>query len=89
MEISLLGSLLFCIFKVVCFGFFPALFFVSVSALVLGLALPILKHLPGGQQTALLPSYMSTFSLTRENSFVATREVPLLLDVALKLLGGK
>lgn len=29
------------------------------------------------------------FSLTRENSFVATGEVPLLLDVALKLLGGK
>lgn len=29
------------------------------------------------------------FSLTRENCFVATGEVPLLLDVALKFLGGK
>lgn len=29
------------------------------------------------------------FSLTSENSFVATGEVPLLLDVALRLLGGK
>lgn len=44
-------------------GFFLALFFVPVSALVLRLALPILKHLPGGWQTALPPSYMHTFSL--------------------------
>lgn len=43
-----LGSILFCIFKVVLVWFFLALFFVPVSALVLGLVLPVLKHLPGG-----------------------------------------
>lgn len=86
----LLGSLLFCIFKVVWFWFFFLHFFCSCFSFSpgIGTAYP---ETPIRRMTDCSASFLHgyLFSLTREKSFVATGEVPLLLDVALKLLGGK
>lgn len=84
----LLGSLLFCIFKVVCFGGFLALFLFCFSfSPRIGIAHPETLTRRIKDSASFLHAHL--FSLTRENSFVATGEVPLLLDVALKLMGGK
>lgn len=86
-----LGSILFCIFKVVLVWFFSCTFLCSCFSFStrIGTARP---ETPTRRMTdcsaSLLHAYLF-FLLTRENSFVATGEVPLLLDVALKMLGGK
>lgn len=76
--LRLFGLVFFLHFSCSCFSFSPGI----------GTAYP---ETPTRRMTDCSASFIHAylFSLTRENSFVATGEVPLLLDVALKLLGGK
>lgn len=79
----LLGSLLFCIFKVVYFGLFFLHFFCSCFSFSPGIGAAHPETLTRRMRdcsASFLHAYL--FSFTRENSFVATGEVPLLLDVA-------
>lgn len=85
----LLGSLLFCFLRLLVLGvllhFFCSCFSFSPR---IGIAHP---ETPTRRKKDYSASFLHAyfFSLTMETSFVATGEVPLLLNVALKLLGGK